>query len=128
MTLLDLPDGVLGEVMERLCMRDALNAGAACRRLFRVAFGELNETTNEDKTLYRPRVCPAWPDRTGGVGTTRCVRVMTWNVKNNDPNPAHRFMNQPGAGAEDGGWHWYSRLPIVARVSLLYKRSYGQLV
>ena len=127
-TLLDLPDGVLGEVMERLCMRDALNAGAACRRLFRVAFGEVNKTTNEDKSLHRPRVCPAWPDRTGGVGTTRCVRVMTWNLKNNDPNPACRFMNQPGAGAEDGGWHWYSRLPIVARVSSFYKRSYGQLV
>ena len=115
-------------MMERLCMRDALNAGAACRRLFRVAFGELNKTTNEDRSLYRPRVCPAWPDRTGGVGTTRCVRVMTWNLKNNDPNPACRFMNLPGAGAEDGGWHWYSRLPIVARVSSFYKRSYGQLV
>ena len=38
-TLLDLPDGVLGEVMARLCMRAALNAGAACRRWFRVALG-----------------------------------------------------------------------------------------
>ena len=38
--LLDLPDGVLGEVMERLCLRDALNAGATCRRLLDVAFGQ----------------------------------------------------------------------------------------
>ena len=42
---------------------------------------------------------------------------MTWNLKNNDPDPARRFAKQPGAGEADGGWHWHSRLPVAARVA-----------
>ena len=40
---------------------------------------------------------------------------MTWNLKNNDPDPAARFANQPGANERGGGWHWHVRCPIVAR-------------
>ena len=140
--LLDLPDGVLGEVMERLCLRDALNAGATCRRLLDVAFGRRvrrrrrrrveevggigrenddtagDDTAGDDEEFVlggSARDPPPWPDRSGGVGQHACVRVMTWNLKNNDPDPANRFANQPGANERGGGWHWHVRCPIVAR-------------
>ena len=41
---------------------------------------------------------------------------MTWNLRNNDPDPELRFANQPGAGEANGGWHWHQRVPVVARV------------
>ena len=142
--LLDLPDGVLGEVMERLCLRDALNAGATCRRILDVAFGQRarrrrrrrreeggigrangDDTAGDDDDTAcddaefvlggSARDPPPWPDRSGGVPQHACVRVMTWNLKNNDPDPANRFANQPGANERGGGWHWHVRCPVVAR-------------
>ena len=55
---------------------------------------------------------PPWPDRSGGVRQHACLRVMTWNLKNNDPDPAARFANQPGANERGERWHWHVRCPM----------------
>ena len=60
-------------------MLDLLSAAAACRRLRAAAAVERDAARDDDRDV-------------------RLIRVMTWNLKNNDPDPARRFANQPGAG------------------------------
>ena len=70
----------------------------------------------------RRRAPARWPSRRPPAASGACsndvlaVRVMTWNLRNNDPDPELRFANQPGAGEANGGWHWHQRVPVVARV------------
>ena len=114
-SLLELPDGVLIRCLEQLPMLDLLAAAASCRRLGNLALGA---PLDAHKTPTRGGTSRAWSGRdlNGGVWGVRALRIMTWNLKDNDPNPLKRFANQPGAGEERGGWHWYSRVPVVARV------------
>jgi hypothetical protein len=126
--LLDLPDEVIAKCLERLPMLDLLAAAASCRRLNTLALGTPLTCSNQPQRLPIDRANPAvaappeksaslteprWPgrDHEGGVRGVRALRVMTWNLKNNNSNPKKRFANQPGAGqaAKNGGWHWYSK-------------------
>ena len=107
-----LPPEVLRRCLDGLAMLDVLAAAATCRGLAAAALGDRLATT----TAAAAAASPPWPSRRGGVGAVRALRVMTWNLKNNDPDPSRRFANQPGAGAKDGGWHWHSRAPLVSRV------------
>ena len=97
-SLMDLPDEVLSWCLRGLPMLDLLSAAATCRRLRAAAAVDRDGARDDDRDV-------------------RLLRVVTWNLKNNDPDPARRFANQPGAGEADGGWHWHSRLPVVARVA-----------
>ena len=97
-SLMDLPNEVLSRCLRELPMLDLLSAAAACRRRRAAAAVERDAARDDDRDV-------------------RLIRVMTWNLKNNDPDPARRFAKQPGAGEADGGWHWHSRLPVAARVA-----------
>ena len=107
-SLLDLPDELLTACVRDLPLLDTLAVAATCRRLAKAALGP---------SLSRAR----WGRARGPGGSPpppalRAARVMTWNLKFDDPDPACRFAKQPGAGEEAGGWHWHVRVPLVARV------------
>ena len=128
-TLLDLPDELLAACVSSLPLLDTLAVAATCRRLANAALGpplplsearvEKNGTTNWGRRRdaeARLGERAGWSGRSPPPPELRAVRVMTWNLKNNDPDPARRFAKQPGEGEAGGGWHWHVRVPVVARV------------
>ena len=129
-SLSDLPDEVLARCLAPLPMLDLISAAATCRRLDRLALGARLPGPDATDSMYpsrsfrapRRRAPARWPSRRPPAASGACssdvlaVRVMTWNLRNNDPDPELRFANQPGAGEANGGWHWHQRVPVVARV------------
>ena len=113
--LLDLPDDVLRKCVVDLSMLDTLAVAATCLRLQNVALGVKNVRRLTGNAVIG-NATHEWPGRTSQPPRLQSIRVMTWNLKNNDPDPSKRFVSQPGAGEANGGWHWHARVPIVARV------------
>ena len=130
--LLDLPDELLAACVSSLPLLDTLAVAATCRRLANAALGPplplsearggKKENGTEQNGGRRRDAEARGGERAGRPGRSppppelRAVRVMTWNLKNNDPDPARRFAKQPGEGEAGGGWHWHVRVPVVARV------------
>ena len=116
-SLLDLPDELLAACVRDLSLLDTLAVAATCRRLAKAALGP-SLPTGASRAFSRAR----WGRARGPGGSPpppalRAARVMTWNLKFDDPDPACRFAKQrSGAGEEAGGWHWHVRVPLVARV------------
>jgi hypothetical protein len=113
--LLDLPDDVLRKCVVDLSMLNTLAVAATCLRLQNVALGVKNVRRLTGNAVIG-NATHEWPGRTSQPPRLQSIRVMTWNLKNNDPDPSKRFVSQPGAGEANEGWHWHARVPIVARV------------
>ena len=116
-SLSDLPDEVLARCLAPLPMLDLISAAATCRRLDRLALGARLPDPDATDSMYpsrssrapRRRARARWPSRRPPAASGACandvlaVRVMTWTLRNNDPDPELRFATQPGAGEANGG-------------------------